>query len=185
MRFLQRLFASSAVFTGLALTGAQPAWAECGNQCKATIEPLLVEPPAPSCVVFKSMVTECSCAAWFQVWNDCESDVVAKDFTFEDCTEPGTEDGCSVVTPGYAGGIRNGLEALGPAEWTYTLESSEGEHQVTLRANVREFVEPGGCAMSGPRSSSSPALLAAALFTAQVLRARRRRLRCSRAGHQD
>ncbi len=161
-----------AALLGLALADVRPAWAGCENQCNVSVEPPLVEPPAPSCVQIHFSVGDCNCSEEFTVYNGCDTALLAKDFTFSSCGV--NESDCTVIEPGSRGNLGERLEKEGPVEWIYTLESSEGEHRVTLRANVKEFVDPG-CAIAAGGGTGKNSAALGTLVAALLLLNRRRR----------
>ena len=158
----------------LMTTSSRLAWAECGDQCTIELEVFQVEPPAPACVDIEAFEQDCDCGVWFRVLNTCDEDLVASDFAFSRCASSGAAE-CTVVTRGERASIFTELGEVGVRDFSYTLQSPEGEHRVSIRTNVHGF-EESGCSTSRHGSSDFGSLSAGvALLTAMVHRRLRRR----------
>ncbi len=178
-----RLRLAAMALAVLGVLSTRTAWAGCANQCEVTAEEPLVEPPVPSCVSVDYTVGECNCSADFKVYNGCETEIVAKDFTFEGCRGAGTgtyAPECSVLEPHFTGTIGETLETVGVTEHTFTIESTDGEHRVTVRANVSEFVDSGCSLATRARVPGSSSLGYASVLAAALLLTRSRRRSASR-----
>jgi hypothetical protein len=160
---LTRYLTASLVFGACALP-MRLAWAGCPNPCEVDVEPPILEPAVDACTTPETHGDTCDCGITASLVNACNADLVASDFTFNLCESPIDHFvNCTTVQPQGRGWIDRHLDIVGPAEFTFTLQTERGEEHLTLKGNVKKFEDGCVCSVVAPAGGNQRSALLVAM----------------------
>jgi hypothetical protein len=173
MRKIQCLLTTLVASWAFGFVAVSEARAACAYKCEVDVVNPEADPDLPACAKLSARVSwDCSCELVFEIANECDGPIVAKDFAFEACSvAPSAGEACTELPAMSSGKLEQPLESQGVKQFAYTVEYEGNEHVIEIGANVRDLKEPG-CAVSQRRSPGAGVLLGLGLLGLVALRRR-------------